>query len=74
MEEQKKIIKVKDLDKYVIFSIAVLLVYAIVNIILECHGVHVSDVLTTCVYTAFGGETLYCAVIKIFKVKNTETK
>lgn len=60
---------IKALDKYVIFSMAVLLVYTAINIILECHGIHISDILTTCLFTAFGTELLHCAVIKKLKIK-----
>ena len=61
--------KVHSLTLYVVFSILVLLVYTIVEQILStvCGVSH--DVLTTCVYAAFGGEILACALIKIFKLK-----
>lgn len=69
-----KIFKVNDLDKYVIFSISVLLTYTLINISLECADIHLSDVLTTCVYGAFGGEILWCALIKIFKLKGDKNE
>ena len=49
---------------YVIFSISVLLIYATLEFITpESH-----DTLTTCMFACFGGEILYCAVMKIFKL------
>lgn len=49
---------------YVIFSIAVLLIYAVLEFISpDSH-----DTLTTCMFACFGGEVLYCALIKIFKL------
>ena len=56
------------LSTYVIFSIAVLLIYTVVSLILSVvFGVQ-NDTLTTCVFSAFGGETLTCGVIKVFKL------
>lgn len=61
----------KSLTLYVVFSILVLLTYTIVELIIttvsQAHIVH--DTLTTCVYSAFGGEILCCALIKIFKLR-----
>ena len=61
------------LTKYVVFSIAVLLVYSIAEFICSCvtaeTGAVSHDTLTTCVYACFGGEILSCALIKIFKLK-----
>lgn len=66
VKEKKKF---HSLTLYVVFSILVLLVYTIVEQILSTvYGVS-HDVLTTCVYAAFGGEILACALIKIFKLK-----
>lgn len=56
------------LDKYVIFSILVLLVYAVFEFISPVPH----DTLTACIFSAFGGEFLFCALIKIFKVKKGE--
>ena len=57
-----------NLDKYVIFSIAVLLIYTCVALWASFRGV-TNDTLTTCVYGFFGGEIVTCALIKIFKLK-----
>lgn len=60
--------KLSYLDKYVIFSICVLIIYAIFEFIWPVQH----DTLTACVFSAFGGEFLFCALIKIFKVKRRE--
>ncbi len=61
--------KLKDmpLSHYVAFSIAVLLIYTVVSLILSCYGVQ-NDVLTENVYRCFGGEMLFCCLIKLFKL------
>lgn len=60
------------LSSYVVFSIAVLLIYTVIALILSCFGIQ-NDTLTTSVYGCFGGEILSCALIKIFKL-HKETK
>ena len=65
----KKIGTIKDLTKYVIFSIGVVLIYTIAEFILSTiTGVH-HEVLTGCVYAFFGGELVLTALIKIFKLR-----
>ncbi len=66
---KKKKINLNDipLADYVVFSIAVLLIYTVVSLILSCFGVQ-NDTLTTCVFSSFGGECLTCGVIKVFKL------
>lgn len=59
----------KSLDKYVIFSIAILIVYAIVERTISAITGIPADTLTACFYAAFGGEILTCGLIKIFKLK-----
>ena len=61
--------KLNGLDKYVIFSISVLLIFAVAEMILSSFTGQTHDTLTSCVYAAFGGEILSCALIKIFKLK-----
>jgi hypothetical protein len=61
------------LDKYVIFSISVLLIYTIVALWASFRGVS-NDTLTTCVFATWGGEILSCALIKIFKLKEENEK
>lgn len=65
----KNIKKLQDmpLSTYVAFSIAILLIYTVVSLILSCFGVQ-NDTLTTCVFGSFGGECLTCGLIKVFKL------
>ena len=57
--------RIPSLTKYVVFSIAILLLYTVAEFISETSH----DTLTTCLYACFGGEILSCALIKIFKLK-----
>lgn len=67
---QKK--KMKALDKYVIFSIALLILFTVAQFyVLIKTGVEASA-LTTCFFSVFGGEILTCGLIKIFKLKGSE--
>lgn len=61
--------KMPSLTKYVVFSIAILLIYTTVEFIFATLTGTSHDTLTTCVYACFGGEILSCALIKIFKLK-----
>lgn len=61
--------KLNGLDKYVIFSISVLLIYTVAEFIATCISYYEMTTLTTCVYACFGGEILSCALIKIFKLR-----
>lgn len=57
------------LSAFVIFSIAVLIVYTVAEMALTfIHGVS-NDTLTTCFFAVFGGEVFTCALIKIYKLK-----
>lgn len=61
--------KLSGLDKYVIFSFTVLIVYTIAEFVFSTiTGIH-HDTLTIALYGAFGGELLLCAVIKKYKLK-----
>lgn len=62
----------KGLDKYVIFSIILLLVYTVAEFITGSVTGVTHDTLTTCFYACFGGEILSCALIKIFKLKEDD--
>lgn len=66
--------KIRDLDlnkiplaNYVIFSIAVLLIYTVIALVLSCFNIQ-NDTLTTCIFGTFGGECLTCGIIKVFKL------
>lgn len=61
--------KISALDKYVIFSISILLVFCIAEFIVSSLTGQTHDTLTTCFFACFGGEILSCALIKIFKLK-----
>lgn len=58
------------LDKYLVFSVTVLIIYTIVEQILSVKVGVERSTLTTCFYAAFGGEILSCVVIKVFNIKN----
>lgn len=64
--------KLNGLDKYVIFSIAVLLTFAIVEMVVSTVSGVPHDTLTTAIYGVFGGEILSCALIKIFKLREED--
>ena len=62
------------LSSYVVFSITVLLIYTVVALVLSCFGIQ-NEVLTTSLFSTFGGEILCAALIKIFKLhKEIKTK
>ena len=72
MKRRKNIMQKKKLgalDKYVIFSIGITIVYTIVEFIFSTmYGIS-HDTLTTCVYAFFAGEVVTSGLIKIFKIK-----
>lgn len=72
IERLQKLKKLSDLDKYLIFSFSVLIVYTIVEFIVSTVTTISHDTLTTCLYAAFGGETVLCALIKRLKLKRGE--
>lgn len=63
---------IKNLTKYVVFSIGIVILYTIaefvVSTITGCHH----EILSGCVYGFFGGELTLCGVIKIFKLRRGE--
>lgn len=61
--------RTSSLSKYVIFSIAILIIYTVSELILSSIYGTMNDTLTTCFFGVFGGEILTCALIKIFKLK-----
>lgn len=60
------------LTLYVIFSIMVVLLYTIVEMLVSTISGISHDTLTTCVYSFFAGEVIVCALIKIFKLKEED--
>ena len=71
---KKKRKKISALDKYVIFSFTVLLIYTVAQTIVTIKTGVESSTLTTCFFAAFGGEVLMCALIKRLKLKNESKK
>lgn len=72
---RKKRKPLKDLDKYVIFSIAAMIVYTIVDKItfVLTNGLE-SSTLTTVFFACFGGEVFLCAMIKRLKLKKEQSE
>ena len=60
------------LANYVVFSISILIIYAIIALIFLGLDKSLDSDLTTCVFSFFGGEVVMCALIKIFKLKDTQ--
>ena len=61
--------KVSALDKYVVFSIGITILYTIVEFVFSTITGTSHDTLTTCVYAFFAGEIVTSGLIKIFKLK-----
>ena len=61
--------RIPSLTKYVVFSIAILMIYTIAEMIVSTVTGTAHDTLSTVVFATFGGEILSCALIKIFKLK-----
>lgn len=59
----------RSLTKFVVFSFAALIIYTIISQIIAVKTGTELSTLTTCFFSAFGGEVLACALIKIFKLK-----
>lgn len=66
--------KLHSLSLYVVFSIAVLLIYTIAELLLTCLCGASHDVLTDNIFKVFGGEILVCALIKIFKLRGEKNE
>jgi len=61
--------KLSGLDKYVIFSLSILLIFTIAEFVVSTITGMEKTSLITAVYSVWGGEILSCALIKIFKLK-----
>ena len=71
MKRQNK--KIKDLDKYVVFCFANIIIFTITDIVVQVTtGMELSSTLITCFYSVFGGELLMLAMIKKLKLKKGE--
>lgn len=66
--------KLPALDKYCIFSFTVLISYTITEQIISSITGTTNDTLTTCLFSAFGGELLLLAMIKRLKIKKEATE
>ncbi len=64
--------KLNGLDKYCIFSIAVVMIYTVVEFIFSTITGQEHNSLTPCVYSFFGGEIVTLGLIKIFKLKTED--
>ena len=64
--------KLSGLDKYVIFSIGVTLVYTVAEFITSTVTGVSKDTLSTCVYGFFAGEIVVAGLIKIFKLREED--
>ena len=62
--------KLNGLDKYVIFSLAVLLIFTVAEFVVSTITGIDHPTLCTAVFSVWGGEILSCALIKIFKLKD----
>lgn len=71
-QSTKKSKKLSGLDKYIIFSFSILIIYSIFEFIFSTITGISHDTLTVSLYGAFGGELLLCAVIKKYKLKRDE--
>lgn len=72
IQQLQKRKQMPDLDKYIIFSFAVMIIYSILEFIVSSITGISHDTLTTCLFGAFGGELLLCAMIKRLKLKRSE--
>ena len=61
--------KIPSLTKYVAFSLLMLTIYTVAEMIVSTRSGVSHDQLTTMVFSVLGGEVLSCALIKIFKLK-----
>lgn len=68
----KRRIKNAPLSSYVVFSIVLLLLYSIIELVTSTLTSISHDTLTTCFFGVFGGEILSCALIKIFKLREED--
>lgn len=61
--------KLNGLDKYVIFSISVAIIYTVAEFVTSTITGITKDTLSTCVYGFFAGEVVVAGLIRIFKLK-----
>ena len=74
-KKHEKKYKLKGLDKYVIFSISLLIIYTIAEFVTATVTGVEKSTLTLAVFGFFGApELVGCALIKIFKLKRGESE
>lgn len=61
--------RTRALDKYVIFSITILLIFTVAQMIVTAITGIEQSTLITCFFACFGGELFLCAMIKRLKLK-----
>lgn len=61
--------KLNDLDKYIIFSFVVMLLYTVAEFITSTVTGVSHETLTVSLYGAFGGELLITALLKKWKIR-----
>lgn len=61
-------IKLAKLTKFILFSIAIIIVYSVVEFIFSITTGITHDTLTTCVFAFFGTELVGCTLVKIFNI------
>lgn len=62
--------EIPSLTKYVIFSISMVIIYSIASFVYQWQTKNeISGVLTSCYFATFGGEVVFCAIMKIFKIR-----
>lgn len=62
--------KLSALDKYVIFSLANIVIFTLIAILYQwISGQELSSTLITCFFSCFGGELLLLAMIKRLKLR-----
>lgn len=66
--------KLPTLDKYLVFSFAVMLIYALAEFIVSTITGVSHDTLTTCIFAAFGGELLMLCMIKRLKLRKGDSE
>lgn len=66
-----RIMKDFSLTHFIIFSFVNILIYTLAEFISGFYGVS-HDTLTQYFFGVFGGECLFCALIKIFKLKQRD--
>ena len=57
-------------DRYLIFSITILIIFTVVQVVMMCLGKDLNDTLITCMFAFFGTEIAACCVIKVINIQH----